>query len=77
MLQPRQPGRNAQYIGTMDAGVEFGILDADMAIEPADTPGMVRVYRRTTPSAPWKQGSQMTASEAQRYGFTTRPDSSD
>lgn len=78
MYQPRQPGRNAHFVLTQDAGPEFDLFTSNVAVEPADAPGMVRVYRRTSPSGTWRQGSQMLNSQALvMYGAPLRPDSSD
>ncbi len=63
MLRPRQPGGRAFYAG-------------DVALERADTPGYVRVYRRH--GKLWEPGGLLSAGDAARlYGYHPAPDSSD
>lgn len=78
MLRPAQPSRRATFVLTESAPSTFGTFDANVAVEPANTPGMVRVYRRAHPSLPWQPHGQILDSQAASlYGYSMRPDSSD
>jgi len=79
MYRKAQPSsRTATFVLTASAPSTFGMLDANVAIEPANTPGMVRIYRRTHPSLPWEPSGQILDVDAARlYGYRVRHDSSD
>lgn len=79
MYRPAQPGRNASYILTASAPSTFtDPFEPNVALEPANTPGMVRVYRREHPRAPWRPHGQIMDVDAKRlYCEPLRPDTSD
>lgn len=79
-LKPRQPGINAHYVLTFDAPPAFdgNYFDGNVALERADTPGMMRQYRRETPDGQWRQVGQITTQQASEwYHVPAHPDSSD
>ncbi len=75
---PRQPGPAASYVLTEYAPSSFqDSFEPNVAIEPSNEPGMMRVYRRCHPRDEWRQqGPMMDWEAAERYCEPLQRDSS-